>query len=57
MKPGFTVVVQNKDREDRRYDIPENVYYYIKQLEAYVRDLKSSSIKARYKDRFPETAS
>jgi len=51
-KVGFTITVKNKLGEDARYDIPEDVYYYIKSLEGYVRDPASSSLRQRYAGRF-----
>jgi len=53
-KVGFTVSVKNKLGDLTYYDIPENVYYYIKQLEAYVRDPVSSTVKERYRRRFEQ---
>ena len=49
---GFTITVKNKIGEFKRYDISEDVYYYIKQLEGYIKDPDSSSIKQRYDKRF-----
>lgn len=51
-KVGFTITVKNKLGNDARYDIPEDVYYYIKSLEGFVRDPLSSSLKQEYAKRF-----
>jgi len=52
MKYFVSVKTMLKPYEYRHYEVPEDVYVYIKQLEAYIKHPKQSKLKQFYKDRF-----
>ena len=46
------ISVKNKSGEYEHYEVPQEVYVYILQLEAYIRDPERSKLLEAYPDRF-----
>jgi len=51
---SFFVAVKNCDGNYKHHKVSEEVYYYIKQLETYIKNSEQSSLKIVYPDRFPD---
>lgn len=49
------VSIIGKDGKYEAYTVPDRVYIYIGQLEAYIRNPEQSKLKEVYKDRFDKT--
>lgn len=55
MTIAHAVQIQSKTGYTRRYRVNESVYFYIRQLEAYIKSPNNSILLNRYPDRFQTT--
>lgn len=54
---GYIVAIKDEDGAYRSYDVGQQVYVYIRQLEGYVHHPRESKLKERYPGRFNEEQS
>lgn len=51
-KMSCYIAIKDKRGEYKHYEVNENVYYYIRQLESYIRRPEMSKLKEVYCERF-----
>lgn len=49
---NYIVSVKNKNGIYQQFKVPEEVYVYVKQLEAYIKSPNKSKLKEVYHERF-----
>lgn len=48
----YYVSIKDKGGKFNHFDVPKEVYVYIKQLESFIKDSKNSKLKDLYAERF-----
>jgi hypothetical protein len=48
----YTVAVKDREGTWVRFQVPQDVYIYIKQLEAYIHNPEASKLREVYHERF-----
>lgn len=49
---SFSISIIGEGGEFTHVNVPESIYYYIKQLEGYIKHPESSKLKEVYHERF-----
>lgn len=52
IRGSFSISVIGEGGEFIHVNVPESIYYYIKQLEGYIKHPESSKLKEVYHERF-----
>lgn len=52
IRGSFSISVIGEGGEFTHVNVPESIYYYIKQLEGYIKHPESSKLKEVYHERF-----